>query len=126
MVGVFEIYIKTHFAASHTLRGYAGNCAHLHGHNWHIELFVRCRRLDDLGIGVDFRVLKEKVNDILEDLDHRHLNDLPMFAQENPTSEAVARYLYRRLSEKLNDERVSVARVRVSETQDTGAFYWEE
>jgi 6-pyruvoyltetrahydropterin/6-carboxytetrahydropterin synthase len=89
-------------------------------------LFVRCRRLDDLGIGVDFRVLKEKVNDILEDLDHRHLNDLPMFAQENPTSEAVARYLYRRLSEKLNDERVSVARVRVSETQDTGAFYWEE
>ena len=126
MAGIFEIYIKTHFAAAHTLRGYSGNCARLHGHNWHVELFVQCKRLDDAEIGVDFRILKENVQMILEDLDHRNLNDLPMFAQENPTSEAVARYLYRTLSEKLNDERISVARVRVSETQDTGVIYWED
>jgi len=125
-MGVFEIYIKTHFAAAHTLKGYPGNCAHLHGHNWQVELFVRCEGLDDIGIGIDFRILKEKVNEILEDLDHRHLNDLPVFTRENPTSEAVARYLYRMLSERLNDERISVARVRVSETEDTGVLYWEE
>jgi 6-pyruvoyltetrahydropterin/6-carboxytetrahydropterin synthase len=126
MAGVFEIYIKTHFSASHTLRDYPGDCARLHGHNWHVELFVRCGRLDDMEMGVDFRVLKEKVNEILEDLDHCNLNDLPVFTRENPTSEAVARYLYRSLSERLNDERISVAKVRVSETQDTGVLYWEE
>ncbi|MDR2862219.1 MAG: 6-carboxytetrahydropterin synthase QueD [Syntrophobacterales bacterium] len=126
MADVFEIYVKTHFAAAHTLRGYQGDCARLHGHNWHVELFVRCERLDDMEMGVDFRVLKENINEIMEYLDHQNLNDLPMFARENPTSEAVARYLYRALSERLNDERVSVARVRVSETQDTGALYWEE
>ena len=126
MAGIFEIYIKTHFAAAHTLKGYPGNCANLHGHNWHVELFVRCQRLDDIGIGIDFRILKEKVNEILEDLDHQHLNDLSMFTQENPTSETVARYLYQILSKRLNNERISVARIRVSETQDTGVFYWEE
>jgi len=126
MAGIFEISVKAHFAAAHTLEGYQGNCARLHGHNWHVELFVRCEGLDDLGIGIDFRILKENLNEALEDLDHRHLNDLPMFVQENPTSETVARYLYRILSERLNDERISVARIRVSETQDTGVLYWEE
>ena len=126
MASVFEVCVKTHFAASHTLDGYPGDCARLHGHNWHIELFVHCTDLDDVGMGIDFRVLKDNIDEVLEEIDHSHLNDLPIFVQENPTSETLARYLYRVLSERLNDERISVARIKVSETQDTAVLYWEE
>lgn len=126
MAGVFEIHIKTHFAAAHTLAGYPGDCARLHGHNWNVELFVRCKGLDNIGIGIDFRVVKEKTARILEGLDHRNLNDLSMFRGVNPTSENVARYLFGALARELNNDRVWISKVKVSETEDAGAFYWEE
>jgi 6-pyruvoyltetrahydropterin/6-carboxytetrahydropterin synthase len=126
MVEVFEVYVKTHFSAAHSLRGYPGNCARTHGHNWIIEVFVKCRELDQIGIGIDFRDIKQSISDVLADLDHFNLNDLPAFEKVNPTSENIARFLYRVLSGKLNSDVVKVSKVKVSETPEAGAFYWEE
>ena len=126
MSGVFEIYVKTHFSAAHRLRGYPGDCARVHGHNWIIEVFVRCGRLNEIGIGIDFREIKQKVRDVVQALDHSNLNELPPFTHENPTSENIARFLYRELSDRLNSDDVTVSRVKVSETPGTGAAYWEE
>ena len=126
MPGVFEVYIKTHFSAAHALKGYPGDCARLHGHNWIIEAFVKCKDLDDIGIGIDFRDIKKGVKDVLEGLDHFNLNELPAFQDENPTSENVAKFIYKELAKKLNSEAVKVSKVKVSETPGAGAFYWEE
>ena len=126
MVDVFEVYVKTHFSAAHSLRGYPGDCARTHGHNWIIEAFVKCRELDQIGIGIDFRDIKQSIRDVLADLDHFNLNDLPAFENVNPTSENIARFLYRELSGKLNSDVVKVSKVKVSETPGAGAFYWEE
>jgi len=124
--GVFEVYVKTHFAAAHHLRGYAGDCARVHGHNWIIEVFVRCRELDQIGIGVDFRDIKTAVKEVLSTVDHFDLNELPAFRDTNPTSENIARFLYHELSRKLNTETARISKVKVSETPGAGAFYWEE
>ena len=126
MAGVFEVYVKSHFSAAHSLRGYQGDCARVHGHNWMVEVFVRCAELDELGIGVDFRDIKEAVEEVLSGLDHRDLNDLPLFAAQNPTSENIARFLYKELSPRLNTPKTHISRVKVSETPGAGAFYWEE
>jgi len=126
MRGVFEIVVQSHFSAAHSLRGYAGDCARTHGHNWIIEVYVRCRELNEIGIGIDFRDIKQNLEAALKGLDHTHLNDLPAFREQNPTSENIARYLYRELSAKLNTEAVTISRIKVSETPGAGAFYWEE
>lgn len=126
MPGIFEVYIETHFSAAHALRGYPGDCARLHGHNWIIQVYVRCRELDDIGIGIDFRVIKENVKDVLQGLDHFNMNELPAFQEDNPTSENIAKYLYRELSKRIDSDKVKVSKVKVSETPNTGAFYWEE
>jgi len=126
MLGIFEIYVKTDFAAAHSLRGYPGDCAQIHGHNWDVEVFVRCSELDEIGIGIDFRDIKQIVNEVLEDLDHSNLNDLPAFKDMNPTSENIARFLYKKISKKLNTDEVKVSRVTVSETPNAGASYQEE
>ena len=123
---VFEIYVQTHFSAAHALNGYPGDCARVHGHNWIIDVFVRCRELDDIGIGIDFRDIKKSVRNVLKSLDHFNLNDLPAFQDINPTSENIARFLYRELSLQLNSDTVTVSKVKVSETPGAGAFYWEE
>jgi len=126
MAAVFEIYVKSTFSAAHSLRGYAGDCARVHGHNWMVEVFVRCAELDALGIGVDFRDIKAAVKEVMDGIDHRNLNDLPAFAEQNPTSENIARLLYKELSGKLNTPAIRISKVKVSETPGTGAFYWEE
>lgn len=126
MPGVFEVYIKTHFSAAHSLRGYPGDCARVHGHNWVVEVFVKCKELNVIGIGIDFRDIKEGVKEVLQGLDHFNLNELPTFQTVNPTSENIAKYLYQELAQKLNSNVVKVSKVKVSETPGAGAFYWEE
>jgi 6-pyruvoyltetrahydropterin/6-carboxytetrahydropterin synthase len=126
MPGIFEVYVKTHFSAAHSLRGYAGDCSRVHGHNWIIEVYVKCMELDGIGIAVDFRDIKLEVKDVLKNLDHFNLNDLPAFKELNPTSENIAKFLYHELGEKLNTDTVQVSKIKVSETPGAGAFYWEE
>jgi 6-pyruvoyltetrahydropterin/6-carboxytetrahydropterin synthase len=126
MPSVFEVYIKTHFSAAHRLCGYPGDCARTHGHNWIVEVFVKCSELNEIGIGIDFRDIKDSVKQVLQQLDHFDLNELAAFKSINPSSENIAKFLYRELSIKLNAESVKISKVKVSETPGAGAFYWEE
>lgn len=126
MSGVFEVYVKTHFSAAHSLKGYQGDCARVHGHNWTIEVFVRCEKLDEIGIGIDFRDVKRGIEDVLHELNHFNLNELSTFQNVNPTSENIAKILYQELGQKLNSNVVKVSKVKVSEIPEAGAFYWEE
>ena len=80
----------------------------------------------DIGIGIDFRDVKMGIKDVLKGLDHFNLNELPAFENINPTSENIARFLYKELGKKLNTDSVKVSKVKVCETPGSGAFYWEE
>ncbi|MCX5846449.1 MAG: 6-carboxytetrahydropterin synthase QueD [Deltaproteobacteria bacterium] len=126
MPGVFEICVETHFSAAHSLIGYQGNCAQIHGHNWIVEVFVRCRELNDIGIGIDFRDVRQAIKDLIKDLDHSYLNEYPEFKNTNPSSENIAKFLYRELGGKINSDNVKISKVKVSETRGAGAYYWEE
>lgn len=122
----FEISVQTHFSAAHHLRGYAGDCAKPHGHNWTVDVYVMCNKLNEIGIGIDFRDVKNVVNEILQKFDHSNLNALPQFESQNPTCENVAKYLYRELTSRLNVQGVRVTKLRVSETPTCGVLYWED
>jgi 6-pyruvoyltetrahydropterin/6-carboxytetrahydropterin synthase len=126
MTEIHELYVKTHFSAAHSLKGYPGDCARVHGHNWMIEVFVRCTKLNEIGIGIDFRDIKQSIKDLLNNLDHFNLNELPAFNEINPTSENIAKFIYKELSNKLNTDDAKISKVKVCETPGAGALYWEE
>jgi len=126
MAGVYEMVIETHFSAAHRLEGYPGDCSRSHGHNWIVEVYVQCKALNTIGIGVDFRDIRAAVEDVLCNLDHFDLNELEPFQSVNPSAENIARYLYGEFSRKINANAIQVSKVKVSETPGTGAFYWEE
>ncbi len=120
----YELMIETHFSAAHQLRGYAGDCARLHGHNWHVRLYVECSELDELGMGIDYKIMKTELKAALEPWDHYHLNDVAPFDEINPTSENVAAELYKEMSKRLDNERLTVSRVEISETCTAKVTYW--
>ena len=122
---MFEIGIKADFSAAHRLDGYQGPCSDFHGHNWGVEVFVRGEELDDTGILMDFKLLKQHVSEVLQAVDHRDLNSLEEFRQANPSSENIARLLYREVSSRLNCDRYRVHRVSVRETRGSIGTYWE-
>jgi 6-pyruvoyltetrahydropterin/6-carboxytetrahydropterin synthase len=126
MAATYTLKIVIDFAASHILVGHPGKCARLHGHNWKVEVEARARKLDDLGMAIDFQDLKTETRELIETLDHRHLNDLEPFRELNPTAENLASYVYRALSERLNDERVRISAVTIWETERACVRYTEE
>lgn len=125
MPGVYEIYVKDYFAAAHVLKGYDGNCSNMHGHNWIVEAYIQCTKLDHLGMGIDFMDVKGAVTDVLSKLDHTTLNDVPEFHSMNPTSENISRFLYTQLSRRLNTEHITVTKVMVFESPGCGSSYRE-
>ena len=126
MSGRYKMKIVTDFAAAHLLRDYPGICSRLHGHNWKVEVEVTATKLDNIGMGMDFRDIKAATNKLIGALDHRNLNDIPPFDTVNPTAENISAYIFKGLSEEINDERVLVNAVTLWETDRACVTYTEE
>jgi len=123
---MFELSVTARFSAAHHLRGYPGVCAAPHGHNWDVRVFVRGSRPNRMGVIVDFRELRQAVEQVIKRLDHTDLSALELFRGKNPTSENIARFLFREISARVNCRTHKVSRVSVQETPGTEASYWEE
>ena len=121
---MYDIFVKTHFSSGHHLRDYPGSCELPHGHNWRVTVTVRADELDELGMGIDFKVLKKHVNQIIDELDHRNLNEMEAFAELNPSSEHIARYIFDNLEKLLRTDRYQLYSVSVYETDTSGLTYY--
>ena len=123
---MFEIEIDRSFSAAHQLRGYNGDCCKLHGHNYKITVTVRTSELDEIGIALDFKKLKAELDALLAEYDHSNLSELADFQAVNPTSENLARTIYRKISKKMNGGTIRVHRVRVGESDHSAVTYFED
>ncbi|BHH83127.1 6-carboxytetrahydropterin synthase QueD [Desulforhopalus sp. 52FAK] len=121
---MFDIFIDTHFAGAHHLRDYPGDCEKPHGHNWKVKVTVRAQSVDQYGMGIDFKVLKKVVKVAIDKLDHKDLNTLPYFQQQNPSSEHIAEFLFEELSQELSSDTYNLYSVRVLETDTQGLTYY--
>ena len=122
---MFEIKILSTFSAAHSLRNYPGNCKNIHGHNWKVEVVMQSLNLDNIGMAIDFRRLKQETQCLLDTLDHTYINENPPFNALNPTAENMARWVYESLSKKLNDQNARVSRVNVWENENSSASYFD-
>ena len=122
----YTLKVVSDFAAAHSLRDYPGDCSRLHGHNWKVEVEVEACELDELGMAIDFKTVKQLTKKVTDELDHSYLNDVPPFDTINPTAENIAAHIFRRLGEEINEPRVHVHAVTVWETERACVRYSEE
>ena len=119
---MFELSVETSFSAAHQVKGYPGDCAGIHGHTYRIKVRVKVKKLDTLGMGMDFRRLHEELDTIVKKLDHTNLNTLPFFKEHNATAEWIAVFISHQLKKNIADP-VSVT---VWEGPTNAATYYEE
>ncbi|MDH5484244.1 MAG: 6-carboxytetrahydropterin synthase QueD [Gammaproteobacteria bacterium] len=122
----YTLKVLTDFASAHTLRDYPGACSRMHGHNWKVELEVEATALNEIGIAIDFKQMKQTANEVCDQLDHRYLNELEPFTEINPTAENIAAWLYSEISKRLNNETVQVSALTLWETERASVRYTEE
>jgi 6-pyruvoyltetrahydropterin/6-carboxytetrahydropterin synthase len=107
------------FEAAHRLpRVPAGHkCSRLHGHSFKVELAIEGPVDPETGWLIDFGVLHDLWLPLYDRLDHRYLNEVE--GLENPTSEILARWIWRALAPKLP----SLAQVTLFETCEARCEY---
>jgi 6-pyruvoyltetrahydropterin/6-carboxytetrahydropterin synthase len=123
---MYTLMVETKFAAAHQLRGYKGKCENLHGHTWKVQVFVCTNKLNDIALAMDFTDLKRIANEIVEPLDHACLNSIPPFAEINPSSENISKWVFESLKPKVAEYGVKVKAVTVWESDSASATYTED
>ena len=119
-----EVMIEMSFSSAHALRGYQGKCENTHGHNYRVEVHVRGRKLNNIGLLIDFKDLKAATRKVVDYLDHKNINELPPFDVEiNPSAEEMAAFFLNEVGRQVNDDRAQVYKVRVWETDTCAATY---
>jgi 6-pyruvoyltetrahydropterin/6-carboxytetrahydropterin synthase len=110
------------FEAAHKLPNHTGKCFRLHGHTFRMTVYVQGETLQssgpETGMVTDYAVIKGLVKPILDvHLDHHYLNETT--GLKDPTSEALAKWIYDKLEPFLD----GLIGIRVDETCTSTCFY---
>jgi 6-pyruvoyltetrahydropterin/6-carboxytetrahydropterin synthase len=92
-------------------------CRNIHGHTFMIEVQVSAPTREESGWVMDFADLAAGFKPIRDQLDHTCLNDVE--GLENPTSENLAKWIWRRLKPALP----ILSQITVQESPDAGCIY---
>ena len=112
--------VEDTFDAAHALRGYEGSCENLHGHTFKVQIFLKGKKLNKIGLLEDFRIIKRELGSVLKEYDHKLLNDIKPFTAKNPTSENLAEEIFKNLKKRFK----SVTKVTVWESGVTNASFY--
>ncbi len=108
------VFKEFKFSAAHNLTTEGHPCSKLHGHNYRV-IFELSGKQDASGMIIDFSEIKNKIQPIIDKLDHSYLNDI---ITDPTTSENIASWLFTQANNKLG----CVTKVTLHETSSCGAI----
>lgn len=113
---IFKVY---KFDAAHSLphAGEGHPCSEIHGHSFRIEIHMEGEVDPHSGWIMDFADIDKAFEPLLEQLDHKYLNDIE--GLDNPTSENIAVWIWQRLRRILPQ----LCKVVVQESPESGCAY---
>ncbi len=119
---MYQLNVERRFNATHALRLADGMLEPVHDHDWHVIAVVASPKLNGCDLVMDFHELEQLLDAVMRQLHHTHLNDLPAFAERNPSAERVAEFIAGQLMPGLAG-RAQLARVSVTEAPGCVASY---
>lgn len=114
-----EIYKEFSFDSAHFLPLVPDGhkCKNMHGHTYRLKVFIEGNPDPHLGWIMDFKELKDAVCPVIDQLDHKLINDIQ--GLENPTAENITIWIWEQIKPLLP----LLNRIELYETQTTGVIY---
>jgi len=95
---MFTVCVRDHFMIAHSFRGDVfGPAQRLHGATYVVDVEFARPALDADGIVVDIGHATETLREVLAALNYRNLDEMPEFADENTTTEFLAKTVFDRI-----------------------------
>ncbi len=92
-------------------------CKEIHGHTYHLTIFLEGPLDPELGWVMDFGDLKKSVGAVIDRLDHKFMNEIP--GLENPTCEHISMWLWNQIKPGVPQ----LHKIELYETPTSGAIY---
>ena len=121
---MYRIGVQLGFSAAHYHGGGDPACDRIHGHNYRVELEIASNTLKS-GMVIDFKRVRRRADDVLQEYDHCLLNESPDFRGIEPTTENISRILYEKIKPFFSRGPARIHRITVWETNDCWASYEE-
>lgn len=140
---MYILTTKSEFDSAHFLKDYEGKCSNMHGHRWTVEVEVRSESVQSSGpyrgMVVDFALLKGKLKEETDRLDHKLIVEEGSLSQGlkaalleegfqmvafpwRPTAENFSKYFF----DYMKDGGYPIYKVSVYETPNNVAAYMED
>ena len=128
---MFSVCVRGHMMIAHSFRGELfGPAQRLHGATYVVDAEFRAPALSAEGVVVDIGRAGQALNGILEQLNFKNLDDDPAFANQNTTTEFLARSVFERMAERLlrgelgpGSEHLASLRITLHESHVAWAAY---
>ncbi|MFP4214309.1 MAG: 6-carboxytetrahydropterin synthase QueD [Planctomycetota bacterium] len=116
---IAELVKTFRFEAAHRLPNIPEDhkCRHMHGHSYRVDIHITGEVDPREGWVMDFGDVKSVVAPVIDELDHRVLNDID--GLENCTSELIAAYLWKRVKPALP----ALSAVTIWESESSRCIY---
>ena len=121
---MYKIAVKTHFDSAHLIRNHKGKCKNLHGHRWDLEVVFSGAELNEMGMVMDFKDIKNLLKEITDNYDHHNLNEITPFDTMNPTAENLSRIIFQDIK-KRTPKTITLEEVKVWESPDAWVSFSE-
>ena len=114
-----EIYKEFSFDSAHFLPNVpvGHKCREMHGHTYRLKVFIKGELDPELGWIMDFKDLKEALLPVIDQLDHKLINNIQ--GLQNPTAENITVWIWQQIKPSLP----LLSRIELYETPTTGVIY---
>lgn len=92
-------------------------CKEIHGHTYHLTVFIEGPLEENLEWVMDFAELKKNIEPVINSIDHKLLNDI--HGLENPTCEKIAVWLWNKIKPFIPQ----LIKIQLNETPTSGVVY---
>jgi 6-pyruvoyltetrahydropterin/6-carboxytetrahydropterin synthase len=124
---VYALTVRAHMMVAHSLpRPVFGPAQGLHGATYVVEATLDRRELDENGIVLDIGAARSALDEILDELRYRNLDEHPAFRDALTTTEVLARWVADRLSDSLSTAGLDGLEVVLRESPDAWVSYRSE
>ena len=114
-----EIYKEFSFDSAHFLPHVPDGhkCRNMHGHTYRLRVYIKGAIDPHLGWIMDFKELKDALSGVIDQLDHKLINDIP--GLQNPTAENITVWIWKQIQPLLPQ----LSKIELYETPTTGVIY---